>query len=67
MGVSKVSEVAESKVVREMVEYKAKKGSGGTSLVVQGLRIRLPTQATRVRSLVRELRSHVLGMGVRGN
>ena len=35
----------------------------GTSLVVQWLRIRLPMQGTRVRSLVRELRSHML----RGN
>ena len=33
----------------------------GTSLVVQWLRIRLPMQGTQVRSLVRELRSHVPG------
>ena len=32
----------------------------GMSLVVQWLRIRLPTQGTRVRSLVREPRSHML-------
>ena len=31
----------------------------GTSLVVQWLRIRLPMQGMRVRSLVRELRSHM--------
>ena len=35
----------------------------GTSLVVQWLRIHFPMQGTRVRSLVRELRSHML----RGN
>ena len=39
------------------------KGNMGTSLVVQGLRIRLPVQETRVRSLVEELRSHVPGGG----
>ena len=32
---------------------------GGTSLVVQWLRIRLPMQGTCVRSLVWELRSHM--------
>jgi len=32
----------------------------GTSLAVQWLRIRLPIQRTQVRSLVRELRSHML-------
>ena len=32
----------------------------GTSPVVQGLRLCLPTQGTKVRSLVRELRSHML-------
>ena len=32
---------------------------GGTALVVQWLRIRLPMQGMKVRSLVRELRSHV--------
>ena len=32
----------------------------GISLVVQWLRIRLPMQGTRVRSLVKELRSHML-------
>ena len=31
----------------------------GTSLVVQWLRISLPVQGTRVRSLVGELRSHL--------
>ena len=36
------------------------KKCGGTSLVVQWLRICLPTQGTQVQSLVRELRSHVL-------
>ena len=33
--------------------------SSGTSLVVQWFRIRLPMQGTWVRSLVRELRSHM--------
>ena len=32
----------------------------GTSLVVQWLRIHLPMQGTQVRSLVRELRFHML-------
>ena len=32
----------------------------GTSQVVQGLRLHLPMQGTQVRSLVRELRSHML-------
>ena len=36
------------------------KGIEGTSLVVQRLRIRLPMQGTQVRSLVGELRSHML-------
>ena len=42
---------------RDMVrEYKSKEQKFvlGTSLVVQWLRIRLPTQGTRVRALVRE-------------
>ena len=34
-------------------------GQIGTSWVVQWLRIHLATQGTRVRSLVRELRSHM--------
>ena len=37
--------------------YKEKRG--GTSLVVQQLRICLPMQGMQVRSLVRELRSHM--------
>ena len=36
-----------------------KLGALGTSLVVQWLRICLPMQGTRVRSLVWELRSHM--------
>ena len=35
------------------------KPAGGTSLVVQGLRILLPMQGAWVQSLVRELRSHM--------
>ena len=35
------------------------RNTGGTSLVVQWLRIHLPIQGTRVRSLVQELRSHM--------
>ena len=34
-------------------------GKEGTSLAVQWLRIRLPMQGLRVRSLVRELKSHI--------
>ena len=35
------------------------KPAGGTSLVVQGLRILLPMQGAWVQSLVKELRSHM--------
>ena len=36
-----------------------KKASRGSSLTIQWLRLRLPTQQVRVQSLVRELRSHM--------
>ena len=34
--------------------YLKREGEGGTSLVAQWLRIRLPMQGTRIQSLVRE-------------
>ena len=40
-------------------EQTLKTARGGTSLVIQGLRIRPAIQGMRVRSLVGELRSHM--------
>ena len=45
---------------RSLRESIRTQGLEGTSLVVQGLRIHLLVQEIQVRSLVRELRSHVL-------
>ena len=51
------------KLKREKVKSKnniVKEVTGGTSLVVQWLRIHLPMQGTWVQSLVRDLKSHKL-------
>ena len=45
--------------VQRSIILNSQKVETGTFLVVQWLRIHLPIQATRVRSLVRELRSHM--------
>ena len=50
-------------ILNELKETMSKERKEGTSLVVQWLRIRFPMQGTWVRSLVGELRSHML----RGN
>ena len=44
----------------QMVINTIKKNKEGTSLAVQWLRLHLPVQGVRVRSLVGELRSHML-------
>ena len=45
--------------VKRNKKDQVKENNGGTSLVVQWLRIHRPMQGTRVQSLVRERRSHV--------
>jgi len=42
-----------------LIQRELVKGWGGTSLVIQGLRLRLPMQRVQVQSLVGELRSHM--------
>ena len=50
-----------SKAAATRESLTAKAASPGTSLVVQWLRLELPVQGTWVRSLVRELDSHMCG------
>ena len=45
--------------VKRKKKDQVKENNGGTSLVVQWLRIHRPMQGTRVQTLVRERRSHV--------
>ena len=49
-----------SRMCQEFSALGDKKIDGGTSLVVQWIRVRLPMQGAHVQSLFRELGSHVL-------